>query len=150
MLHFMGIVAPESSALFGLLLLVALGVIMIFWAASMQTTVYTAAMNLMAVAVADGKLEDKELALVAFVAKQLGLNPKKLEKIWNKAVAEGKYEVKVPEEMSDREAIVKMMVAVMLVDGKISPAELAVVNNTANQFGVSPAFVEEAIKNPFK
>lgn len=96
---------------------------------------------LVATALADGKIDDAEKALLAMVVKREGIT----EKEFTEALNGKKSEYKIPEDMATRERYLRDMVAMMVVDGKISEEELKVCFLAAKSFGFSLEQAKEII-----
>ena len=89
--------------------------------------------TLVATAMADGKIDDTEKALLAMVVKREGIT----EKEFMDALNGKKVEYTMPEDMATRERYLRDMAAMMVVDGTISPDELKICILAAQSFGFS-------------
>lgn len=89
--------------------------------------------NLVVTAMADGKIDDTEKALLALVVKREGIT----EKEFMDALNGKKVEYTIPEDMTTRELYLKDLAALMVVDGTISPDELKICILAAQSFGFS-------------
>ena len=98
--------------------------------------------NLIALAMADGKVERSELAAIAAVAERDNIDEKEIKKI-----LEGKDKVKfvVPETNSEKIRFLQDMVALMMIDGNIDDNEFALCKLVAIDFGYRHEVIDAMI-----
>lgn len=100
--------------------------------------------NLVAVAVADGYIEKKEMAALAMIMSRDGLTPSDFERCINnphsiKAFIPESYEKKV-EYLTD-------MCVLMMCDGHIDEREMAICKLTASALGFPHEIIDEIVHN---
>lgn len=98
--------------------------------------------NLVAVAFADGKLEDNEMAALATVMARDGLTPSDLERCIRKPKG---IKFLPPETLGQRVVYLKDMVLLMMCDGNIDDRELAVCKATAIALGFKHEVIDAMI-----
>lgn len=98
--------------------------------------------NLIGVAVADGKIEETEVAAIAAVISREGINPKEFDRIMKHPES---VKLVIPETDSDKIAYLKDMVFLMMVDGDIDAHELALCKATALAYGYRHEIVDAMI-----
>ena len=98
--------------------------------------------TLLAVALADGKLEKNEIAAIATVAARENVDVKEVEKM-----LEGKDSVKFTVPKTDEEKIqqLKDMVTLMMIDGNINEREVALCKAVAAEFGYREEIIEAMV-----
>ena len=99
--------------------------------------------TLLALALADGKLEKDEIAVIASVASRENIDVKEVEKM-----LEGKDNVKfvVPETDEAKIQQLKDMVIMMMIDGEINEKELDLCRATADYYGYREEVIEFLVK----
>ena len=107
---------------------------------------------MLAIALADGKLEENEIAAIATVASRENVDVKEVEKM-----LEGKDNVTftIPKSDEEKAQQIKDLVVLMMIDGTINEKELALCRAVAENYGYRPevvdalvmSFVEEIKKN---
>ena len=100
--------------------------------------------NLVAVAFADGKLEQNEMAALAVVMETRGINPDYLERCIKNP--KGIDFVK-PESYEKRVAYLRDMVCLMMCDGEIDVKEMALCKLTAISLGFEHEVIDALILN---
>lgn len=95
--------------------------------------------NLVAVAVADGKLEESELAALAVVMEGRGINPEYLERCIKNP--KGIDFVK-PKSHEKKIEYLKDMVCLMMCDGEIDEKEIAICKFTATALGFDDIVID--------
>ena len=108
--------------------------------------------TMLALALADGKLEENEIAAIATVASSENVDVKEVEKM-----LEGKDNVTftIPKSDEEKAQQIKDLVVLMMIDGTINEKELALCRAVAENYGYRPevvdalvmSFVEEIKKN---
>lgn len=108
--------------------------------------------TMLALALADGKLEENEIAAIATVASRENVDVKEVEKM-----LEGKDNVTftIPKSDEEKAQQIKDLVVLMMIDGTINEKELALCRAVAENYGYRPevvdalvmSFVEEIKKN---
>ncbi|MBP3790352.1 MAG: TerB family tellurite resistance protein [Prevotella sp.] len=98
--------------------------------------------NLVAVAFADGKLEDNEMAALATVMARDGLTPSDLERCIKKPQG---IKFLPPETPGQRVVYLKDMVLLMMCDGNIDDKELALCKATAIALGFKHEVIDTMI-----
>ena len=98
--------------------------------------------NLVAVAFADGKLEDNEMAALATVMARDGLTPSDLERCIKKPKG---IKFLPPETPGQRVVYLKDMVLLMMCDGNIDDKELALCKATAIALGFKHEVIDTMI-----
>lgn len=98
--------------------------------------------NLVAVAFADGKLEDNEMAALATVMARDGLTPSDLERCIKKPQG---IKFLPPETPGQRVVYLKDMVLLMMCDGNIDDKELALCKATAIALGFKHEVIDAII-----
>lgn len=98
--------------------------------------------NLVAVAFADGKLEDNEMAALATVMARDGLTPSDLERCIKKPQG---IKFLPPETPVQRVVYLKDMVLLMMCDGNIDDKELALCKATAIALGFKHEVIDTMI-----
>lgn len=108
--------------------------------------------TMLALALADGKLEENEIAAIATVASRENVDVKEVEKM-----LEGKDSVTftIPKSDEEKAQQIKDLVVLMMIDGTINEKELALCRAVAENYGYRPevvdalvmSFVEEIKKN---
>ena len=98
--------------------------------------------NLVAVAFADGKLEDNEMAALATVMARDGLTPSDLERCIKKPQG---IKFLPPEAPVQRVVYLKDMVLLMMCDGNIDDKELALCKATAIALGFKHEVIDTMI-----
>lgn len=98
--------------------------------------------NLVAVAFADGKLEDNEMAALATVMARDGLTPSDLERCIKKPKG---IKFLPPETPGQRAVYLKDMVLLMMCDGDIDDRELVLCKATAIALGFKHEVVDAMI-----
>ena len=98
--------------------------------------------NLVAVAFADGKLEDNEMAALATVMARDGLTPSDLERCIKKPNG---IKFLPPETPGQRVVYLKDMVLLMMCDGNIDDKELALCKATAIALGFKHEVIDAMI-----
>lgn len=103
--------------------------------------------NLIAVAMADGHLADEEWALLSRVAERLKMSAEEIQNIRNnpsevKFVAPRKYKEKLQQ--------VNDLVALMMVDGDVSPREMELCKKIALKLDLLPRIVSDMIDSAFQ
>lgn len=98
--------------------------------------------NLVAVAFADGKLEDNEMAALATVMARDGLTPSDLERCIKKPQG---IKFLPPETPVQRVVYLKDMVLLMMCDGNIDDKELALCKVTAIALGFKHEVIDTMI-----
>lgn len=98
--------------------------------------------NLVAVAFADGKLEDNEMAALATVMARDGLTPSDLERCIKKPQG---IKFLPPETLGQRVVYLKDMVLLMMCDGNIDDKELALCKATAIALGFKHEVIDAMI-----
>ena len=108
--------------------------------------------TMLAIALADGKLEENEIAAIATVASRENVDVKEVEKM-----LEGKDNVTftIPKSDEEKAQQIKDLVVLMMIDGTINEKELALCRAVAENYGYRPevvdalvmSFVEEIKKN---
>ena len=98
--------------------------------------------NLVAVAFADGKLEDNEMAALATVMARDGLTPSDLERCIKKPQG---IKFLPPETPVQRVVYLKDMVLLMMCDGNIDDKELALCKVTAIALGFKHEVIDAMI-----
>jgi len=98
--------------------------------------------NLVAVAFADGKLEDNEMAALATVMARDGLTPSDLERCIKKPQG---IKFLPPETPVQRVVYLKDMVLLMMCDGNIDDKELALCKATAIALGFKHEVIDAMI-----
>ena len=98
--------------------------------------------NLVAVAFADGKLEDNEMAALATVMARDGLTPSDLERCIKKPQG---IKFLPPETPDQRVVYLKDMVLLMMCDGNIDDKELALCKATAIALGFKHEVIDTMI-----
>ena len=98
--------------------------------------------NLVAVAFADGKLEDNEMATLATVMARDGLKPSDLERCIKKPKG---IKFLPPETPGQRAVYLKDMVLLMMCDGDIDDRELALCKATAIALGFKHEVIDAMI-----
>lgn len=98
--------------------------------------------NLVAVAFADGKLEDNEMAALATVMARDGLTPSDLERCIKKPQG---IKFLPPETPGQRVVYLKDMVLLMMCDGNIDDKELALCKATAIALGFKHEVIDAMI-----
>ena len=98
--------------------------------------------NLVAVAFADGKLEDNEMAALATVMARDGLTPSDLERCIKKPKG---IKFLPPETPVQRVVYLKDMVLLMMCDGNIDDKELALCKATAIALGFKHEVIDTMI-----
>ena len=97
--------------------------------------------TLVATALADGKIDEAEKAMLAIVVKREGITEKEITEALNGK----KAEYTIPEDMATRERYLRDIVAMMVVDGNINEEELKVCLLAAKSFGFSLEQAKEII-----
>ena len=103
--------------------------------------------NLLCVAMADGKLEQSELAAISSVISREGMNPNELERIVKNP---NTIDFVVPEKDSDKIRFLKDLVMLMMVDGNIDDNEMEVCKLAALSYGYRPEVVGTLILDIIK
>ena len=98
--------------------------------------------NLVAVAFADGKLEDNEMAALAAVMARDGLTPSDLERCIKKPKG---IKFLPPETLGQRVIYLKDMVLLMMCDGDIDDREFALCKATAIALGFKHEVIDAMI-----
>ena len=98
--------------------------------------------NAVAVMLADGKVEDKELAMLAVVCKRLGLHPDALKEIMENPQA---VDFVVPQSDAEKVAQLVDVIFMMMIDGDIDQREFDLCRGVAVGFGLDPAIVSKLI-----
>lgn len=98
--------------------------------------------NLVAVAFADGKLEDNEMAALAAVMARDGLTPSDLERCIKKPKG---IKFLPPETLGQRVVYLKDMVLLMMCDGDIDDREFALCKATAIALGFKHEVIDAMI-----
>lgn len=98
--------------------------------------------NLVAVAFADGKLKDNEMAALATVMARDGLTPSDFERCINKPKG---IKFLPPETPGQRVVYLKDMVLLMMCDGDIDDRELALCKATAIALGFKHEVIDAMI-----
>ncbi len=95
--------------------------------------------NLVAVALADGKLDDAEAQLLARIGVRMGMDMKEINALLTKP-----EKVKLVLPTDQREKITQMIdvVAMMIIDGDADPREIQFCMALAVQMGLDPAIVK--------
>ena len=103
--------------------------------------------NIISVSMADGKLGEDELTIIALAAARDGISEKDVERMLN-----GRDHIKftVPETDEMKMRFLTDMVVLMSVDGKIGAGELAMCKNAAVRFGYSPDVIDELVPSVLK
>ena len=100
--------------------------------------------NLVCVALADGKIDEQEWQLLSVIARALGITEDEIEKIADspekvKFIAPPTYDEKV-EQIQD-------LVAIMTIDGDISPQELSLCKKISLKLDILPQMVDDIIQD---
>ncbi len=96
---------------------------------------------LVATALADGKIDDTEKAILAMVVKREGITEQEFED----ALGGKKIEYTIPDDEHTKELYIRDIAAIMVVDGKINPEELKLCLAAAHTFGFSHERASEII-----
>ena len=99
--------------------------------------------NTVAVAFADGRLDDKETEALRFLATRMGLSTSQIESVLNNPDA---IEFVSPADPKDRVLQIIDMVAVMMVDGEMANAEMTLCIHIGQKLGFSLEEVEHLIE----
>ena len=100
--------------------------------------------NLLAVAVADGIVQNSELGAIAAIMSREGMNPDELERCMKNP---DKIDFVVPESDNDKIRYLKDMVALMMIDGVIDDNELKVCKLTAKSYGFRTEVIDAMIRD---
>lgn len=97
---------------------------------------------LVVTALADGKVDDAEKAMLAIVAKREGLSDEEF-----KQILQGKNKVKytIPEDEETKINYLKDMATMMIIDGSIDKEELKLCISAAKSFGLSEEKTKEIL-----
>lgn len=96
-------------------------------------------LNLLAVACADGKLEQSEIDVIIQIGARLGVNADELKRVIKRP---GSVKLTPPDNDRDRIALLYDMVLVMLINGEIDETEMLYCKNTALSLGLNPKVVD--------
>jgi uncharacterized tellurite resistance protein B-like protein/predicted nucleic acid-binding Zn ribbon protein len=94
---------------------------------------------------ADGHIDDKEMALLTDMSTAKGVSEKKLQQIIN-SVSQGTLEVPQPESPEVAQEFLRSMVLMCLVDGKVSSAERVLLKQLVSNMGYSDIDIDQMIK----
>ncbi len=94
--------------------------------------------NLIHVMMADGTIDEKELAFLRMVCSRVGISGKEVQYLINHPE---KVDFKVPQSNEERVLHLIEVVLMMLVDGQIDAREMDVCMKTAVQLGFNPSVV---------
>ena len=92
-----------------------------------------ALVNMMVVLAADGLYSDEEREFAREVAKSLGFNPEGLESLFAQASA-GRLGIRMPHQVAKRGSIFKLMEQAARADGRIDPAEQAILDEVRKSY----------------
>ena len=98
--------------------------------------------NLVAVAFADGKLEENEMAALAAVMDSRGISPEYLERCINNPKGIKAVKPKSPEQSLE---YLKDMVFLMICDGNINEREMSICKHTAISLNFEPEEIDDLI-----
>ncbi len=98
--------------------------------------------NLVAMAAADGHMDDDEKEFLAEKAEEFGLNPEEIKEILNNP---HELTFKVPTTQDEKEEQLSDAVFMAMIDGEIHEKEYAMCINFANKLGLSNTDVDEII-----
>jgi uncharacterized tellurite resistance protein B-like protein len=98
--------------------------------------------NAVAVMLADGKIEDNELAMLGLICKRLGLQPDVLKEIMENPQA---VDFVVPQSNQEKAAQLVDVIFMMMIDGDIDQKEFDLCRGVAVSFGLDPAIVGKVI-----
>ena len=98
--------------------------------------------TLLAVALADGKLDKKECAAIATVASRENVPVKEIEKM-----LDGKDRVSftVPESDDDKAKHLEDLCVMMMIDGEITEDELDLCKTVAENYGYRPEVIDNVV-----
>ena len=98
--------------------------------------------NLLMVALADGKLDEKECAAIATIASRANVSMKEVEKM-----LEGKDKVAfiVPQSDEDKAKHLEDLCVMMMIDGEITESELDLCRAVAKGYGYRPEVIDKLV-----
>ena len=100
--------------------------------------------NLVLTAFADGSLGEREVNLVADRCVELGLDDYDLSQAIKSGLSDG-ARLEVPDELSEREALLRDLIRIMAADGRLDEGEKRLFALAAAKMSISAADVERLI-----
>jgi len=100
--------------------------------------------NLLLLAVADGRVTDEEIAVLAAVASREGLTPEQFNAVIDNPDS---VQITLPQEEPERMLYLRDMVTLMMSDGEIDDEEKAICKVYAMALGYRATVVNELIDN---
>lgn len=100
--------------------------------------------NLICVAMADGKIDEQEWELLSVIARALGITEDEIEKI---AHSPENVQFQAPATYGEKVEQIQDLVAVMTVDGAISPKELSLCKKISLKLDILPQMVDDIIED---
>ena len=98
--------------------------------------------NLVAVAAADGHMDEDEKEFLAEKAEEMGLNPEEINKILSNPQ---QIAFNIPDSMEEKEEQLSDAVFMAMIDGEIHDKEYHMCINFANRLGLNQKDVDEII-----
>lgn len=96
-------------------------------------------LNLLAVACADGKLEQSEIDLFLQIGQRIGVSNSELQRV---VESPGSVKLTAPDNDADRIALLYDMVLMMMINGDIDDTEILYCKNTALRLGFNPKVID--------
>jgi uncharacterized tellurite resistance protein B-like protein len=103
--------------------------------------------NLIMLAMADGRIDEDELAVIAMVAVREGMTADELDSVIDNIE---KVEVELPRDIDTRKRYLQDMVELMVIDGEIHEDELNICQVYAIALGFNPDTVEQMVLDVIK
>ena len=103
--------------------------------------------NLIMLAMADGRIDEDELAVIAMVAVREGMTADELDSVIDNIE---KVEVELPRDIDTRKRYLQDMVELMVIDGEIHEDELNICQVYAIALGFNPDTVEQMVLDIIK
>ena len=100
--------------------------------------------NLIMMAVADGKLDDSELAFLAERCHNFGLSGDDFQSLFTEATRDDAT-LELPSEYRDKMTLLRDLLRLMAADGKLLETEKRLFAHAAVRMGISPTEIDEVI-----
>lgn len=98
--------------------------------------------NLLMLAMADGRIDEDELAMIAMVAVREGMSAEQFDALIDDPDS---VRIEIPEDYDTRARYLRDMVELMMIDGEIHENELNICQVYAVALGFNPSTVEDTV-----
>lgn len=103
--------------------------------------------NMLAVAAADGKIDESEMAVIGTIAEQMGMTKQDVDLVVNDS---GKMKLIFPKDPQEKELHMRAYISVLLVDGVINEVEHGLCLKLGQALGFSTRIVNTMIDTAIK